>query len=106
MPTETVQPIVLYYDKRSFDKVGAEPPKSWDDMMSLVDKFNGPGIAPFSLGGQSSWTNMMWLEYLLDRSAARRCSRTSSTTSRTRGPTRRSSSADQDPGPGEGERLH
>ena len=69
MPAETVQPIVLFYDKRSFEKVGAEPPKSWADIMSLVDKFNGAGIAPFSLGGQSRWTNMMWLEFLLDRQA-------------------------------------
>ena len=37
--------------------------------MSLVDKFNDAGIAPFSLGGQSRWTNMMWLEFLLDRQA-------------------------------------
>ena len=69
LPAETVQPIVLFYDKRSFDKVGAEPPKSWADIMSLVEKFNGAGIAPFSLGGQSRWTNMMWLEFLLDRQA-------------------------------------
>jgi raffinose/stachyose/melibiose transport system substrate-binding protein len=37
--------------------------------MSLVDKFNSAKIAPFSLGGQSRWTNMMWLEFLLDRIA-------------------------------------
>ena len=35
--------------------------------MSLVPKFNGAGIAPFSLGGQSRWTNMMWLEFLFGR---------------------------------------
>jgi raffinose/stachyose/melibiose transport system substrate-binding protein len=35
----------------------------------LIDKFNSKGIAPFSLGGQSRWTNMMWLEFLLDRLA-------------------------------------
>jgi len=69
MPAEAVQPIVLFYDKRSFEKVGAEPPKSWGDIMDLVGKFNAAGIAPFSLGGQSRWTNMMWLEFLLDRIA-------------------------------------
>jgi raffinose/stachyose/melibiose transport system substrate-binding protein len=69
MPAETVTPIVLYYNKSVFDKVGAQPPKSWADIMSLVDKFNSAGIAPFSLGGQSRWTNMMWLEFLLDRIA-------------------------------------
>lgn len=67
MPVETTTPIVLFYDKRSFEKVGAEPPKSWNDIMDLVPKFNNAGIAPFSLGGQSRWTNMMWLEFLFDR---------------------------------------
>ncbi len=67
MPCETVQPIVLYYNKAVFEKVGAQPPTSWDDIMALVPKFNSQGIAPFSLGGQSRWTNMMWLEFLFDR---------------------------------------
>ena len=67
MPAETVQPIVLYWNKRVFQKVGAQPPQSWGDIMSLVPKFNAAGVAPFSLGGQSRWTNMMWLEFLFDR---------------------------------------
>jgi raffinose/stachyose/melibiose transport system substrate-binding protein len=67
MPCETVQPIVLYYNKKVFDRVGAQPPQSWADIMALVPKFNAKGIAPFSLGGQSRWTNMMWLEFLFDR---------------------------------------
>jgi len=67
MPCETVQPIVLYYNKTAFDKVGAKPPQTWGDIMALVPKFNAQGIAPFSLGGQSRWTNMMWLEFLFDR---------------------------------------
>ena len=67
MPCETVTPIVLYYNKKVFDKVGVQPPQSWADIMALVPKFNAKGIAPFSLGGQSRWTNMMWLEFLFDR---------------------------------------
>ncbi len=50
-----------------FEQVGAQPPTTWDDIMALVPKFNDEGIAPFSLGGQSRWTNMMWLEFLFDR---------------------------------------
>lgn len=50
MPGETVTPIVLFYDKRSFEKIGAQPPQSWGDIMDLVPKFNAKGIAPFSLG--------------------------------------------------------
>ncbi|MEU9188426.1 extracellular solute-binding protein [Streptomyces sp. NPDC048484] len=67
MPCETVQPIILYYNKKVFEQVGVQPPKSWDDIMELVPKFNAKDIAPFSLGGQSQWTNMMWLEFLFDR---------------------------------------
>lgn len=67
MPCETVQPIVLFYNKKVFDKVGVQPPQTWGDIMDLVPKFNAKGIAPFSLGGQSRWTNMMWLEFLFDR---------------------------------------
>ncbi|WP_431989984.1 extracellular solute-binding protein [Streptomyces albogriseolus] len=67
MPCETVQPIVLYYNKRVFDRVKVDPPETWDDIMALVPKFNAKGIAPFALGGQSRWTNMMWLEFLFDR---------------------------------------
>jgi raffinose/stachyose/melibiose transport system substrate-binding protein len=67
MPCESVQPIVLYYNKTALEKVGAEPPQSWGDILDLVPKLNAKGIAPFSLGGQSRWTNMMWLEFLFDR---------------------------------------
>ena len=53
--------------RRCFEKAGVQPPQSWDDILDLVPKFNAKGIAPFSLGGQSRWTNMMWLEFLFDR---------------------------------------
>ncbi|MFC6079656.1 extracellular solute-binding protein [Sphaerisporangium aureirubrum] len=67
LPIERVQPIVLYYNKKLFEQIGASPPQSWGDIMDLVPKFNAKGIAPFSLAGQSRWTNMMWLEFLFDR---------------------------------------
>jgi raffinose/stachyose/melibiose transport system substrate-binding protein len=67
LPIETVQPIVLYWNKKVFDSAGVQPPQSWGDIMNLVGVFNSKGIAPFSLGGQSRWTNMMWLEFLYDR---------------------------------------
>jgi raffinose/stachyose/melibiose transport system substrate-binding protein len=67
MPSEAVQPIILYYNKKLFDRIGASPPQSWGDILDLVPKFNAKNIAPISLGGQSRWTNMMWLELLFDR---------------------------------------
>lgn len=67
LPNNNVQPIVLYFNKDVFAKVGAEPPKTWDELMALVPKFKDAGIAPFSLGGQSRWPDLMWLEYLVER---------------------------------------
>jgi raffinose/stachyose/melibiose transport system substrate-binding protein len=67
VPIQNTQPIVMYYNKSLFEKAGAQPPATWDDVMNLVNVFNGQGVAPFSLGGQSKWTSMMWLEYLFDR---------------------------------------
>lgn len=67
MPVEVVQPVVLYYNKEVFDKVGAAPPQSWGDIMDLAPKFNAAGVAPISLAGQSRWPEMMWLEFLFDR---------------------------------------
>jgi raffinose/stachyose/melibiose transport system substrate-binding protein len=67
LPCETVEPLVLFYNKKKFAEVGAEPPKTWDDLMALVPKFKAKNIAPISLAGQSRWTNMMWLEMMYDR---------------------------------------
>ncbi|XVV10195.1 substrate-binding domain-containing protein [Actinoplanes sp. CA-131856] len=69
MPVESTTPIVLFYNKKVFEQVGVQPPQTYGDILDLVPKFNAKGIAPFSLGGQSRWTNMMWLEFLLDRTA-------------------------------------
>ena len=67
LPNNNAQPVVLYFNKDLFDKIGAQPPKTWDELMALVPKFKAAGIAPFSLGGQSKWPDLMWLEYLVDR---------------------------------------
>jgi raffinose/stachyose/melibiose transport system substrate-binding protein len=69
LPIETVQPIVLYYNKHVFDKAGLSPPRTYGDMLDLIPKFNARKIAPIALAGQSRWTNMMWLEFILDRLA-------------------------------------
>lgn len=66
-PNENASPIVMYYNKDLFAKNNVQPPESWDDLLKLVDVFNKAGVAPLSLGGQSRWTSMMWLEYLFDR---------------------------------------
>lgn len=67
LPNNGMQPVLLYYNKDVFAKVGVEPPRTWDDLLALVPKFNQAGIAPLALGGQSKWPQLMWQEYLVDR---------------------------------------
>ena len=90
MPIETVQPIVLYYNKKVFEQGRRAA-------AAVLGRHHGAGaevqrarsIAPFSLGGQSRWTNMMWLEFLFDRIGRPRGLRqASSPARRTPGPTR------------------
>src|SRR5215207_1299557 len=47
MPAETVQPIVLYYNKKVFDQLKLTPPETYEDILELVPKFNAAKIAPF-----------------------------------------------------------
>src|SRR3954452_19319000 len=68
VPGETVTPIVMFWNKKVLDKIWvSQIPQDWNGIMQYVQQANSKGVAPFSLGGQSRWTNMMWLEFLLDR---------------------------------------
>lgn len=67
MPTGAAQPIILFHNKTVLENIGAEAPESWEDLLGAIEKAHSAGVAPISLAGQSRWTSMMWLEYLLDR---------------------------------------
>lgn len=67
VPVNGTQPVVLYYNKDLFAKIGAQPPATWDDLLALVTKFKSAGIAPISLAGGSKWPDLMYMEYLVDR---------------------------------------
>lgn len=66
-PNENASLIVFYVNKDLLQENGLEPPKTWDELLAAVKTLNDAGVAPISLGGQSRWTSMMWLEYLFDR---------------------------------------
>lgn len=67
LPIGATQPIILFNNKTVLENIGAEAPETWDSLLDVVEKANSAGVAPISLAGQSRWTSMMWLEYLLDR---------------------------------------
>jgi xylobiose transport system substrate-binding protein len=67
IPMRGTQPVLLFYNKEVFARAGVQPPRTWDDLLRLVDTFSSRGITPLALAGANSWTELMWLEYLLDR---------------------------------------
>ncbi|HZG02874.1 MAG TPA: extracellular solute-binding protein [Streptomyces sp.] len=67
VPMRGMQPVILFYNKDVFEQAGAEPPESWEDLLGLVDTFKKKGVTPFALAGTDAWTELMWVEYLLDR---------------------------------------
>jgi xylobiose transport system substrate-binding protein len=67
IPMRGTQPVLLFYNKTVFARAGVQPPKTWDDLLALVGTFRAKGVTPFALAGANSWTELMWVEYLLDR---------------------------------------
>jgi xylobiose transport system substrate-binding protein len=71
IPSRGTQPVFLFYNKKVFTDAGVQPPTTWSDVTNLVQVFKAKQIAPFALAGNatSSWTELMWIEYLVDRLA-------------------------------------
>ena len=45
----------LYYNKTTYDKFGAELPKTWDDLYTVAEKFDEEGYYPLDLDSYSAW---------------------------------------------------
>ncbi|MDA0565616.1 extracellular solute-binding protein [Streptomonospora sp. S1-112] len=67
IPLRGTQPVMLFYNEQVFEDAGVEPPETWEDLLSLIDTFNDEGVTPFALAGNTTWTQQMWLQYLVDR---------------------------------------
>jgi len=67
VPVNGVQPVVFYYNKKVFQDVGAQPPKTWNELLAAIPKFKAKGKALLSVAGADRWTYLMYAEYLVDR---------------------------------------
>jgi raffinose/stachyose/melibiose transport system substrate-binding protein/xylobiose transport system substrate-binding protein len=67
LPMNGMGPVILYYNKAVFTSVGVQPPTTYDQLLAVVDKIKAKGVIPIALAGSQGWTELMWLEYLLDR---------------------------------------
>jgi xylobiose transport system substrate-binding protein len=67
IPARGMQPIILFYNKKVFRELNLQPPRTWQELLSTVDRVKAAGIIPFALAGGDSWTELVWPEYLVDR---------------------------------------
>jgi xylobiose transport system substrate-binding protein len=63
----STQPVVLFYNKSVLDSADVAAAKIMDDIMASIPTLAAAGVTPVALAGTDSWTELMWLEYLVDR---------------------------------------
>jgi raffinose/stachyose/melibiose transport system substrate-binding protein len=49
------------YNKAHFAKIGAEPPKDFDEFVAIMEKLKAAGITPVAFGGQAPWADAHYL---------------------------------------------
>ena len=59
---------IAFYNKEMFDKVGADAPKTWDELIDACKKLKEQGICEYPIGlplkaDESTSTTLMWLAY-------------------------------------------
>lgn len=68
IPMQGVQPVSFFYNKEVFEQAGIEEfPATWEELLAAVDQLKAAGVQPISLAGAAAWTELMYLEYLVDR---------------------------------------
>ena len=69
VPIRGTQPEFIFYNKNVFQAAGVEPPTTYSELLTLVSVFKKKGIIPFAVAGTAvnSWTELIWVEYLVDR---------------------------------------
>lgn len=67
VPNNGVKPVMIYFNKDLFAQIGAQPPTTWGELITLVPRFKAAGIAPFTVAGQPRWPLLPWFSYLVDR---------------------------------------
>lgn len=45
----------FYYNKQIFKDANVEPPKTWDEMLTVIEKLKAHGTIPWALGAQDGW---------------------------------------------------
>lgn len=57
----------FFYNKEIFEKYGIEPPKTFDELLAVVDKLKAEGITPIALANKTKWPGALYLIYFANR---------------------------------------
>jgi alpha-glucoside transport system substrate-binding protein len=53
---------VVWYNTKAFDSVGAQPPKTWQQFVTLSGELADAGVTPMSIGAGDGWVLTDWFE--------------------------------------------
>ena len=67
LPVMGTAVAVVIYNKAIFEDLDITPPKTWSELMEVVDVLNENNIAPFALANKAKWPGSMFFVYLADR---------------------------------------
>ena len=65
----------FYYNTELFEKANAEPPKTWDELLQVIDKLKAIGVTPWEIGGKDTWrcehlfSNLYYKMYGIDQAS-------------------------------------
>jgi glucose/mannose transport system substrate-binding protein len=67
LPTAMNGQNFIWYSKAVLKEVGAEEPKSWDDLFGVLDKIKAAGKIPLAMAGQKTWESQLFWAVLLGK---------------------------------------
>ncbi len=69
VPIDNISIAVIFYNKTVFEENGIAIPRTYGELLAVIDKVKAAGIAPFTLAGKNKWTESMFFMYIVDRLA-------------------------------------
>jgi raffinose/stachyose/melibiose transport system substrate-binding protein len=67
VPTSGVQPTMFYYNKDLFNQYHLSVPKTWNELLNVINTLKQHNVIPIALAGSSKWPYLMYEQYLVDR---------------------------------------
>lgn len=59
----------MWYKPASFSALGVQPPKTFDELIAIADKYKAAGKIPFGSGAKDGWVLTDWFEQIYARVA-------------------------------------